>query len=315
MRVDGRAPTDAEVDAACATLARLPAPTVAIAGPGARATPALRRLVDRFDVALESEADLARIANAVRARPLAAAALVQLLRMGETLDVPQALVAESFVYSALQAGPEFAAWRAARGAPPGLGPSSTPAVRVERFRGTLALTLDRPHKHNAFSSEMRDALALALRPARVDPGVQEIVVRGAGRSFCSGGDLDEFGTLPDPATAHLIRTTRNVARALHDLRDRVRFEVHGACIGAGCELPAFARRVVARESAFFQLPELGIGLVPGAGGTVSLPRRIGRQRTAWLALTGRRIDAPTALAWGLVDEVVLEPGVERDALA
>jgi enoyl-CoA hydratase/carnithine racemase len=84
---------------------------------------------------------------------------------------------------------------------------------------------------------------------------------------------------------------------------RVRAVVHGACVGAGVELPAFAARVVAREGARFWLPELSLGLVPGAGGTVSLPRRIGRQRTAWLALSGRAIDAETALAWGLVDEL------------
>ena len=90
---------------------------------------------------------------------------------------------------------------------------------------------------------------------------------------------------------------------VHDLAGRVRFEVHGACIGAGAELPAFSREVVARGDAFFALPEVGFGLVPGAGGTASLPRRIGRQRTAWLALTGERIDAATALAWGLIDEV------------
>ena len=64
-------------------------------------------------------------------------------------------------------------------------------------------------------------------------------------------------------------------------------------------------RVVAEENSFFQLPEVGLGLVPGAGGTVSLPRRIGRQKTAWLGLSGQRIDAQTALAWGLVDEVRL----------
>ena len=84
---------------------------------------------------------------------------------------------------------------------------------------------------------------------------------------------------------------------------RVRAELHGACVGAGIELPAFASRVVAREDAFFQLPELSMGLIPGAGGTVSLPRRIGRQRTAWLALTGARLEAATALDWGLVDEL------------
>lgn len=292
---------------AAVALARLPCPTVALV----RETPPehLRDWAACFDVVVSSDAEVGEIEGAVRRHPLAAMSLVQLLRQGDSLDVPQALLAESWVYSTLQSGPEFAAWRAGRGAPPGLAPDSSPAVRVERFGGTLALAFDRPHKHNAFSTEIRDALVEALRPAAVDPDVREIVISGRGPSFCSGGDLDEFGTLPDPATAHAVRATRNAALLLHDLRERVRFDVHGACIGAGMELPAFAARVTAHEGAFFQLPELSLGLVPGAGGTASVPRRIGRQRTAWLALTGRRIDAPMALEWGLVDELRLaRPG-------
>jgi enoyl-CoA hydratase/carnithine racemase len=72
------------------------------------------------------------------------------------------------------------------------------------------------------------------------------------------------------------------------------------------ELPAFAHRVVATRDATFGLPEVGLGLIPGAGGTVSLPRRIGRHRTARLGLSGAAIDAATALEWGLVDEIVDE---------
>jgi enoyl-CoA hydratase/carnithine racemase len=79
--------------------------------------------------------------------------------------------------------------------------------------------------------------------------------------------------------------------------------VHGPCFGAGVELPAFASNVVASADATFVLPELGMGRLPGAGGTVSIPRRIGRQRTLWLALTGAVLDAQTALRWGLVDAI------------
>jgi enoyl-CoA hydratase/carnithine racemase len=142
-----------------------------------------------------------------------------------------------------------------------------------------------------------------LQLAVCDASIREVVIDGAGSSFCSGGDLGEFGTLPDPTTAHGIRSTRNAARLLAACADRVRVFVHGACVGAGVELPAFAGRVVAAEDAFFELPELGMGLVPGAGGTVSIPRRIGRQRTAYLALSGMRLDAATALRWGLIDEL------------
>jgi enoyl-CoA hydratase/carnithine racemase len=176
------------------------------------------------------------------------------------------------------------------------------AVRVERLDDRLVITLDRPARHNAFSARMRDELYAALQIAEAEPRLA-VVLRGAGASFSSGGDLDEFGTTPDPATAHLVRTTRSPARALAAVAARVRAEVHGACIGAGIELAALAGTVVARPDAFFELPEIAMGLIPGAGGTATIPRRIGCQRTAWLALTGCRLDAATALAWGLIDAI------------
>jgi enoyl-CoA hydratase/carnithine racemase len=101
-----------------------------------------------------------------------------------------------------------------------------------------------------------------------------------------------------------VRLTRSVAALVDALRDRVVVALHGACIGAGIELPAFATRVVAADDVRIGLPELGLGLVPGAGGTVSLPRRIGRHRVLDLLLTGDTISAESALTWGLVDEVV-----------
>jgi enoyl-CoA hydratase/carnithine racemase len=97
--------------------------------------------------------------------------------------------------------------------------------------------------------------------------------------------------------------TRSPARAMAAVADRLVAHLHGACFGSGIELPAFAARVVARPDTVVGLPELSLGLIPGAGGTVSVTRRIGRHRTAWLALTGRTIDAATALEWGLVDEI------------
>jgi enoyl-CoA hydratase/carnithine racemase len=227
---------------------------------------------------------------------------VQLLRLGEGLDVDGALVAESFAYSTLQAGPEFAAWLAERDAPTPMTAEGAP-LQLERVGDTLHIRLDRPTRRNAYSVSMRDALTEALELALADRSLT-VELAGEGAAFCSGGDLDEFGRLADPATAHAVRTHRSPARLLARLADRVVARVHGACVGAGVELPAFAGSVVARSDAFFQLPEVRMGLVPGAGGTASLPRRIGRQRTAWLALSGSRIDARQALSWGLIDEVV-----------
>jgi hypothetical protein len=253
-----------------------------------------------FDCAVVGVEGLDALAACVVARPFASLALVQLLREGAARSIEAGLVAESWVYSMLQAGPEFASWRATR-TPREREIDARPPLRVERDGATLALTFDRPEKRNAFSSSLRDALNEALALAALDDGIRAIEITGAGPDFCSGGDLDEFGSFPDVVTAHAARTTRSAARGLARLASRVTFHVHGACIGAGIELPAFGGRVIAAADATFRLPEVTMGLVPGAGGTVSLPRRIGRQRTAWLALTGEALDARTALAWGLVD--------------
>jgi enoyl-CoA hydratase/carnithine racemase len=86
--------------------------------------------------------------------------------------------------------------------------------------------------------------------------------------------------------------------------ERLEARLHGACLGAGIELAAFARHVVATEDAVIGLPEVTLGLIPGAGGTVSVTGRAGRHNTAWLALSGSAVDAETAHAWGLVDEIV-----------
>jgi enoyl-CoA hydratase/carnithine racemase len=150
---------------------------------------------------------------------------------------------------------------------------------------------------------MRAELTDALAVATVDETITEVRLRGAGPSFCSGGDLDEFGSFPDPATAHASRLTRNPALLAHQLRDRLVVELHGACLGAGIEIPAYARRVFAATDTTIALPEIGIGLIPGAGGTVSIAHRIGRHRTLLLALTGTHLDASTAHEWGLVDTV------------
>jgi len=285
---------------AAVALGRLACPTVAVLPRDAR--PGVASLACAFDLCVDGPDDLARLLGPIRSQPQASLALVQLLRLGEALDVHHGLVAESLVYSTLQAGDEFARWLAGREARSVSAPAR-PVLDVAREGGRLVLTLDRPERHNAFGVALRDALAEALALATQDDSIEEIVLAARGPSFCSGGDLDEFGDLADPATAHLVRSTRHPGRLLAGLAERARARVHGACIGAGVELPAFASHVHARGDAFFQLPEVGMGLVPGAGGTVSLPRRIGRQRTAWMAITGERVDAGTALAWGLVDAV------------
>jgi enoyl-CoA hydratase/carnithine racemase len=286
-------------DAAPAPIALATLPAVVV---GTSATD-MPREADLVDVVVPPDGDeLDATVDAVAANPLAATALALVLRGSEARSVSEGLQLESAVYGTLQGGPEFAAWRASSPVHPPR-PEAGPAVAVHRDGDRLELVLNRPAVRNALDSRMRDELVAALAIAAGDPSVAEVRLRGAGPAFCAGGDLDEFGSRPDVATAHLVRMTRSPARAMAAVADRLVAHLHGACFGSGIELPAFAARVIARPDTVVGLPEVSLGLIPGAGGTVSLPRRIGRHRTAWLALTSRTIDAATALEWGLVDEI------------
>lgn len=257
-------------------------------------------VLELVDLVVRDDTELNAVLDTCSTAPLASAALAMLLRAGHR-TVGEGLVAESAVYSTLQGGPEFATWRRetpARDRPPPTGP----AVVVGRHGDDLQIQLARPQVRNALGMQMRDDLLDALAIAEAEPALR-VTVTGQGPSFCSGGDLDEFGTFPDPATAHLIRLQRSIGAVLHRLRDRVTVQLHGPTYGSGIELPAFAGRVVAHPDTTMALPELGLGLIPGAGGTVSIPARIGRHATARLALTRLPIDAPSALQLGLVDEI------------
>jgi hypothetical protein len=242
----------------------------------------------------------AALVDRIEAHGHASAVLVQVLRAGAQLDIDAALLLESLAYTTLQAGPDHLAWLASR---PGRSMDfrTDPAVTVTRRGDTLAVTLNRPERRNAYSARMRDDLFAALQVATADPSVTQIVIDGAGPNFCSGGDLAEFGQKADPATAHGVRMARSSAALLARLAPRVQVDLRGASVGAGIELSAFAGRVTATGDSTCWLPEIAMGLIPGAGGTVSLPRRIGAARTAWLALSGAHLDAPTATRWGLID--------------
>ena len=248
-------------------------------------------------------ADVALVTDAIGRSPVAAAVLVRLLRHNERVDGADAGFAESMAYSTLQHGAEFQRWLAGRVRRSPRPEPDSPAVLIERHDDALHITLNRPHKRNAYAARLRDGLCEALDVAMADDSIRRVVLDGAGACFSAGGDLDEFGEATDAAVAHASRMARSAGALIDCLGSRIEARLHGACIGAGIELPAFAGRVVAREDAFFQLPEVAMGLIPGAGGTVSILRRIGRRRLAYMALTGERIDVATALDWGLIDSV------------
>ena len=266
------------------------------------------RTEDRRSVTVDSLPDaLAELTERCVGRPHASTVCDDVLRAVNPVGPPlAAIITESLAYSALQAGPEFACWLAQRG--PVRMPEIADPVRLRRDGDTVHIELNRPQRHNAFSNDVRAALLEALTVAQLDPSVTGIRLRGNGPSFCSGGDLAEFGTLADPVSAHLARTRHSPALALDALTARLgrscRAEVHGRVLGSGLEMAAFCGRIEAHADSLFGLPELDLGLIPGAGGTVSVTRRIGRWRTAYLVLSGRTIGAATALEWGLVDRVI-----------
>jgi enoyl-CoA hydratase/carnithine racemase len=247
---------------------------------------------------------IAELAARVDRWPLAAAVCDDVLRSVDPAGPARAgVVAESLAYSTLQSGPEFARWLAERGA--ARMPDIVDPVLTQRDGNTLRIAFNRPRRHNAFSTDARAALLEALAVAQADPSIDEVVLSGNGPSFCSGGELAEFGIFADPASAHLVRTRHSPALVLDALTARLgqacRAEVHGQVLGSGLEMAAFCGRVEAAPDSVFGLPELSLGLIPGAGGTVSVKRRIGRWRTGYLVLSGVSLNVDTALSWGLAD--------------
>lgn len=276
-------------------------PCVLVAGPD---WPAGHPWLDLADARAGDDAEACAMAERGATVPVAAAALAVHLRAAPRRTVGEGLAAESALYSALQAGDEHAAWRARTPVHPPRADDDGPRVRVERAGDRLAITLARPAVRNALDARLRDELASALAIAVADPDLH-VELAGEGPAFCAGGDLDEFGTRPDVAAAHLVRLERSLPALVAAVAPQCTMHLHGACAGSGVELAAFAGRVVAEPGTTLLLPELAMGLVPGAGGTESLPRRIGRQATMRLCLLGTPIGAEEARTLGLVDEIAL----------
>ena len=188
-------------------------------------------------------------------------------------------------------------------------------LRYER-RGALAVvSLDRPECLNAYSVVMRDELHAVLGAADVDPAVRVLVLRGRGPAFSTGGDLREFGSAPSPFIARQVRWQRDVWGQLLRLRAITVAAVHGLAVGGGMEMALLCDLCLAADDTRFALPETGRGMMPGVGGTQTLPRRIGTGRALDLVLTGCWLDARAAAALGLVMDVVPRARLEAAALA
>lgn len=181
------------------------------------------------------------------------------------------------------------------------------AVGVERRDGVGWITLNRPATINAINDAFRTVVPATLHALDEDPDVRVIVLQGAGpRGFCAGADLKESRPATTQFATRSPRSTSNWIRAFDSVSKPVIASIHGFCLGGGLEIALACDLRVASADAVFALPETGLGLIPGGGGTQRLPRIVGLGRALELLLTGERIDANEAYRIGLVNRVAAD---------
>jgi enoyl-CoA hydratase/carnithine racemase len=166
------------------------------------------------------------------------------------------------------------------------------------------ITLNRPEVLNAYNTAMRDDLTEALSAVRDDSDIRVLLLSGAGRAFCAGADLTEFGAAPSPPAARHLRFARDPWSLLEELPVPSLAALHGYAIGSGLEMALLCDLRIAAEDVELAMPEVRWGLMPAAGGTQSLSRTCLTGRALELAVPGRHIGAHEALRFGLVSRVV-----------
>jgi 2-(1,2-epoxy-1,2-dihydrophenyl)acetyl-CoA isomerase len=176
-------------------------------------------------------------------------------------------------------------------------------VETSRDGAVLTITLNRPDVLNAFTAEMHRQLVGSFKEAR-QPEVRAVVVTGAGRGFCVGQDLNEFGEAARDITGRLRRHYHPTVLAVRELEKPVLAAVNGPAAGAGLSFACACDLRLAAESATFVPAFINIGLIPDMGGTFFVRRLLGTARAFEWMTSGRRLSASQALEWGLVSEVV-----------
>jgi enoyl-CoA hydratase len=175
----------------------------------------------------------------------------------------------------------------------------------EKSDNIAYVILNRPQVLNIYNIRMRDNLYEVLQAIRDDPEVRVAIFKGAGeKAFCAGADLSEFLTAPSPVIARQVRFGRDVWGLFLSLPQPLIAAVHGYVLGSGMEIALCCDMRIASEDARFGLPEVGLGIIPAAGGTQTLPRIIGRGRALEMLLANRWLTSGEALQFGLVNRVV-----------
>jgi enoyl-CoA hydratase len=170
--------------------------------------------------------------------------------------------------------------------------------------GILTIRLNRPDKLNALNDETLQGLAEILTDAKDNPEIKALLIIGTDKAFCAGADIKQLALCNAQTGYEFACRGQEIFRQLETLGKPSLAAVNGFAFGGGCELAMAATLRIASANAQFGQPEVKLGVIPGYGGTQRLVRLVGKGRALDLCLTGRFIDAETALAWGLVTEVV-----------
>jgi len=179
----------------------------------------------------------------------------------------------------------------------------------EKKDGIATVSLNRPEALNVYNIQMRDDLYEVLGAIRDDDEVRVGILKGAGdKAFCAGADLSEFLSAPPPVAARKIRFDRDVWRLFLSIPQPLIAALHGYVLGSGLEIALCCDMRIAAADTQFGLPEIGLGIIPAAGGTQTLPRAIGRSRALEMLLTNRWISGQQAFQFHLVNRLV--PGEE-----
>ncbi|KTC65900.1 enoyl-CoA hydratase (plasmid) [Legionella adelaidensis] len=172
--------------------------------------------------------------------------------------------------------------------------------------GILTITLNRPEKLNALNNEVLQALRELLSYAKDKESVKALLITGKGKAFCAGADINRLAECDAESGYQFASFGQEVFRQFETLGKPSIAAINGFAFGGGCELAMATTIRIASQNAQFGQPEVKLGVIPGYGGTQRLARLVGKGRALDLCLTGRFIDAQTALQWGLVTHVIEE---------
>ena len=178
-------------------------------------------------------------------------------------------------------------------------------IIYEKSENIGFVTLNRPGFLNVYNIKMRDELYQVLQAIKNDNEVRVVIIRGAGeKAFCAGADLTEFLTAPPPIFARQARFERDIWGLFLSIPQPLIAALHGYVLGSGIEISLFCDIRIASEDTKFGLPEVGLGIIPAAGGTQTLPRAIGVPRSLEMLLAGRWLNAEEAHRMKMVNRVV-----------